>query len=107
MAGQTAIGLNHYLMLSGILFTIGMFGVLTRRNAIAVLMSTELMFNAANIALVAFSRFVTPAALTGQMIAMFIIVVAAAEATVALAIVLLIYRSFKGINVDRINFMKW
>ena len=104
---EQAIGLNHYLMLSGILFTIGVFGVLTRRNAIAVLMSTELMFNAVNIRLVAFSRFVTPEALTGQIIALFTIVVAAAEATVALAVVLLIYRSFKGINVDRINFMRW
>jgi len=101
------IGLNHYLMLSGILFTIGIFGVLTRRNAIAVLMSAELMFNGVNIALVAFSKYVTPVDLTGQIIAMFTIIVAAAEATVALAIVLLIYRSFKGINVDRINFMKW
>jgi len=97
---QVTIGLNHYLMLSGVLFTVGIFGVLTRRNAIAVLMS-------ANIMLVAFSRFVTPVALTGQIVAMFTIIVAAAEATVALAIVLLIYRSFKGINVDRINFMKW
>jgi NADH:ubiquinone oxidoreductase subunit K len=104
---QMTIGLSHYLMLSGILFTIGVFGVLTRRNAIAVLMSTELMFNAVNITLVAFSDFVTPEALTGQIIALFTIVAAAAEATVALAIVLLIYRSFKGINVDRINFMKW
>ena len=107
MTEQLAIGLNHYLMLSGVLFTVGIFGVLTRRNAIAVLMSTELMFNAANIALVAFSRFVTPVALTGQIVAMFTIIVAAAEATVALAIVLLVYRNFKGINVDRINFMKW
>ncbi len=104
---QATIGLNHYLMLSGILFTIGVFGVLTRRNAIAILMSVELMFNAVNITLVAFSDFVTPAELTGQIIALFTIVVAAAEAAVALAIVLLIYRSFKGINVDRINFMKW
>ncbi len=104
---QANLGLNHFLMLSGVLFTIGVFGVLTRRNAIAVLMSTELMFNAANISLVAFSKFITPEALTGQIIAMFTIIVAAAEATVALAIVLLIYRNFKGINVDRINFMKW
>ena len=104
---EQTIGLNHYLMLSGILFTIGVFGVLTRRNAIAVLMSAELMFNAVNITLVAFSQFVTPEALTGQIIALFTIVVAAAEATVALAVILLIYRSFQGINVDRINFMKW
>ncbi|UCD29469.1 MAG: NADH-quinone oxidoreductase subunit NuoK [Planctomycetota bacterium] len=104
---QATIGLSHYLMLSGILFTIGLFGVLTRRNAIAVLMSAELMFNAVNITLVAFSKFVTPAELTGQIIALFTIIVAAAEATGALAIVLLIYRRFRGINVDRINFMKW
>lgn len=107
MMEQTAVSLHHYLMLSGILFTIGIFGVLTRRNAIAILMSTELMFNAVNITLVAFSRFLSPAELTGQIIALFTIVVAAAETTVALAIVLLIYRNFKGINVDRINFMKW
>ncbi len=105
--GSATIGLNHFLVLSGILFTIGMFGVLTRRNAIAVLMSTELMFNAVNITLVAFSRYLAPAAFTGQIVAFFTIIIAAAEATVALAIVLLIYRSFQGINVDRINFMKW
>jgi NADH:ubiquinone oxidoreductase subunit K len=105
--GNTVITLNHFLMLSGILFTIGMFGVLTRRNAIAVLMSVELMFNAVNITLVAFSKFVTPSDLIGQIIALFTIIVAAAESTVALAIVLLIYRNFKGVNVDNINFMKW
>ncbi len=104
---QVSLGLNHFLMLSGVLFTIGVFGVLTRRNAIAVLMSTELMFNAVNISLVAFSTYITPEALTGQVVAMFTIIVAAAEATVALAIVLLIYRNFRGIDVDRINFMKW
>lgn len=101
------IGLTHYLTLSAVVFCIGVFGMLTRRNAIGVLMSVELMFNAVNITLVAFARYVTPAAITGQVVAIFTIAVAAAEATVALAIVLLIYQHHRGIDVDRINFMKW
>lgn len=101
------IGLNHYLTLSTILFCIGIFGVLTRRNAIGILMSIELMFNAVNINFIAFSRFVTPTALVGQIFSIFVITIAAAEATVGLAIVLLIYRNFKGIYVDNINIMKW
>lgn len=101
------IGLIHYLTLSAVVFCIGVFGMLTRRNAIGVLMSIELMFNAVNITLVAFARYVTPATITGQVVAIFTIAVAAAEATVALAIVLLIYQHHRGIDVDRINFMKW
>ena len=101
------IGLTHYLTLSAVVFCIGVFGMLTRRNAIGVLMSIELMFNAVNITLVAFARYVTPATITGQVVAIFTIAVAAAEATVALAIVLLIYQHHRGIDVDRINFMKW
>lgn len=101
------IGLDHYLALSAIVFCIGIYGMLTRRNAIGVLMSVELMFNAVNITLVAFGRYVTPEAVTGQVIAVFTIAVAAAEATVALAIVLLIYQHHRGIDVDRVNFMKW
>ncbi|MCK4404711.1 MAG: NADH-quinone oxidoreductase subunit NuoK [candidate division Zixibacteria bacterium] len=101
------VGLNHYLTLSTILFCIGIFGVLTRRNAIGILMSIELMFNAVNINFVAFSKFVTPNDFVGQIFAIFVITIAAAEATVGLAIVLLIYRNFKGINVDNINIMKW
>ena len=101
------IGLNHFLALSAIVFCIGVFGMLTRRNAIAVLMSIELMFNGVNITLVAFGRYVTPAEITGQVIAAFTIAIAAAEATVALAIVLLIYQHHRGIDVDRVNFMKW
>ena len=101
------IGLDHYLALSAIVFCIGIYGMLTRRNAIGVLMSVELMFNAVNVTLVAFSRYITPEAVTGQVIAVFTIAVAAAEATVALAIVLLIYQHHRGIDVDRINFMKW
>jgi NADH:ubiquinone oxidoreductase subunit K len=101
------IDLDHYLALSAIVFCIGVYGMLTRRNAIGVLMSVELMFNAVNITLVAFARYITPEAVTGQVIAIFTIAVAAAEATVALAIVLLIYQHHRGIDVDRVNFMKW
>jgi NADH:ubiquinone oxidoreductase subunit K len=101
------VGLTHYVILSSILFCVGIFGVLTRRNAIAILMSIELMFNAVNINFVAFSKFVTPGQFIGQIFAIFVITIAAAEATVGLAIVLLIYRNFKGINVDNINLMKW
>jgi NADH:ubiquinone oxidoreductase subunit K len=101
------IGLNHYLTLSAILFCVGIFGVLTRRNAIGILMSIELMFNAVNINFVAFSKFIIPTGFVGQIFAIFVITIAAAEATVGLAIVLLIYRNYKGINVDQINIMKW
>lgn len=101
------VGLIHYLALGAILFSIGFFGVLTRRNAIGILMSIELMFNAVNINFVAFNRYITPTDFTGQVFAVFTIVIAAAEATVGLAIVLLIYRNFRDIFVDNINFMKW
>jgi len=101
--------MGHYVALAGVLFAIGIFGVLTRRNAIGILMSLELMFNAANINFVAFNKYILTSSgtLTGQIFAIFIVVVAAAEAVVGLAIVLLIYRNWKGIDVDRINVMKW
>ena len=101
------LGLTHYLALAAILFCIGIFGVLTRRNAIGVLMSIELMFNAVNINFIAFSKFITPTILTGQIFSIFVIAIAAAEVTVGLAMVILIYRNYKGINIDKINFMKW
>ncbi len=101
------VGLQHYLVLSAILFSIGLYGALGRRNALVVLMSIELMLNAANISLVAFSRFTAGAALTGQAFALFIIIVAAAEAVVALAIIMTIYRTRKSVEVDKINSMKW
>jgi len=99
----------QYLALAAVLFSIGIFGVLTRRNAIGILMSLELMFNAVNINLVAFNKYILSSAdnLTGQIFALFVIVIAAAEAVVGLAIVLLIYRNWKGIEVDKINIMKW
>jgi NAD(P)H-quinone oxidoreductase subunit 4L len=100
-------GLIHYLVLSAVLFCLGIFGLLTRRNAIGVLMSIELMFNAVNINFVAFSRYITPQFLTGQVFAIFVITIAAAEAAVGLAIVMLLYRNFRDIEVDKIDFMRW
>jgi NADH:ubiquinone oxidoreductase subunit K len=101
------VELSHYLTLSAILFAIGFYGVLTRRNAISILMALELMFNAANINLVAFNRYTQPDQFLGQIFAIFIVVIAAAEATVGLAIVILIYRNWRGIDVDRVNLLKW
>jgi NADH:ubiquinone oxidoreductase subunit K len=97
----------YYLALAAILFSIGLFGVLTRRNVIGILMSLELMFNAANINFVAFNKYIITDGLTGQIFAIFIVVVAAAEAVVGLAIVLLIYRNWQGIDIDHVNIMKW
>ncbi|MBA7700415.1 NADH-quinone oxidoreductase subunit K [subsurface metagenome] len=101
------IGLEHYLILSAILFSIGLYGVLAKRNAVIVLMCVELMLNAVNITLVAFSRYVVPAMLTGQVFAIFVIVVAAAEVAVGLAIILAIYRGFEDIDVSKIDLLKW
>lgn len=96
-----------YLTLAAILFGIGMFGVITRRNAIGILMSLELMFNAANINFVTFNRYVVTDVLAGQIFSIFIIVVAAAEVTVGLAIVLLIYRNWRNIDSENFTVMKW
>ena len=101
------IGLEHYLILSTILFAIGLYGAMVKRNAIIILMSIELMLNAVNIAMVAFSRYIVPVLMTGQIFAIFIIVVAAAEATVGLAIVIGIYRNRESIDVTQVNLMKW
>ena len=102
-----SIGLEHYLILSAILFSIGLYGALAKRNAIIILMSIELMLNAVNIAMVAFSRYIVPLLLTGQVFAIFIIVVAAAEAAVGLAIILAIYRSRETIDATKTDLMKW
>jgi len=101
------IPLPWYLTLAAALFCIGIYGALTRRNAVAILMSLELMLNAVNINLVAFSRYVTPAALTGQVFALFVITIAAAEAALGLAIIIAIYRARETVNADEINLMKW
>lgn len=101
------VGLTQYLILAVALFSIGVFGALAKRNAVAILMSIELMFNAVNIMLVAFSRYVVPTALTGQIFALFIITVAAAEAALGLGIIIAIYRSRRTVNVEEVDLMKW
>ena len=101
------IGLEHYLVLSAVLFSIGLYGALAKRNALVILMCIEIMLNAVNIALVAFSRFIAPAALTGQVFAIFILIVAAAEVAVGVAIIMSIYRSRQSIDTDKIDLMKW
>ncbi len=94
-----------YLVLSGILFTIGVIGALTRRNAIIVFMCIELMLNAVNLTFITLSRFLH--SMEGVLFAFFIMAVAAAEAAVGLAIFVLLYRSRETINVDEINLLKW
>ena len=102
-----SLGLEHYLVLSATLFSIGLYGALAKRSAVIILMSIELMLNASNIALVAFSRYITPALLTGQIFTIFSIAVAAAEVTVGLAIIIAIYRRRETIDVSKIDLMKW
>lgn len=95
------IPLEHILFLSAVLFCLGILAVITKRHAIVVLMGIELIFNAANLNLVAFSRY-DPVMLQGQLFAMFVMVVAAAEAAVALAIVLRVYQHFQTANLNQI-----
>ncbi len=99
------ITLTHFLLVSAILFSLGLFAVITRRNAIMVLMGVELILNSANINFLAFSRY-SGMNIEGQMAAIFVIILAAAEAAVALAIVLNIYKRFNTVNVDEISILK-
>ena len=102
------ITLNHYMVLSALLFCIGLYGTLSRRNAVAVLIVIEIMLNSVNLALVGMSRYVGERGLVaGQIFAVFIITVAAAEAAVALAMLIAIYRARGTINIDDINLMRW
>jgi NADH:ubiquinone oxidoreductase subunit K len=99
--------LRHFLFLGTILFCFGMYGVLSRKNAIAILLSIELMLNGVNVMLVAFAHYITSTQpLAGQMFALFIITVAAAEAAVGLAIVIAIYRQRRTVLVDQLDLMK-
>lgn len=98
--------LTHYLVLSAALFAIGTYGVLTRRNAIAVLMGVELMLNAGNLNFLAFWRFLHPGSMEPQVFTLIGLTVAAADAAVGLAVVLNIYRSFGTIEVERIDTLK-
>ena len=97
--------LSHYLAVAAILFAFGLFTVLTRRNAVAILMGVELMLNASNVNLVAFNKFVV-GGLTGQVFSLFVVVLAAAEAAVGLAIVLSIFHTFKTIDVRAADLMR-
>ncbi|MFQ5638498.1 MAG: NADH-quinone oxidoreductase subunit NuoK [bacterium] len=99
------ISISYYLFVSGILFIIGVIGVLSRRNAIVIFMSIELMLNAVNLSLVAFSKQLN--LLDGQVFVFFVMVVAAAEVAVGLALIVAIYRIKETVHVDEINIMKW
>ncbi len=103
-----SVELEHYLVLGAILFSIGLYLALAKRNAVGVLMGIELMFNAVNLTLVAFARFAESAApIAGQVFAVFVITVAAAEAAVALALAVVVYRSRDTIDIDKLNLLKW
>ena len=105
------LSLNSFLILGALLFCIGLYGALSKRNAVSVLMGIEIMLNAVNITLVAFSSALlhhpTGARFTGQIFAVFIITVAAAEASVALATIIAIYRRRSSVDVTEVNMMKW
>lgn len=96
-----------FLAVAAALFSIGAFTVLSRRNAVAILMGVELMLNAVNINLVAFWRFQTPMEMSGQAFAAFVLVVAAAEAAVGLAIIIAVYRSNRSVIVEDVDLLKW
>jgi NADH-quinone oxidoreductase subunit K len=96
------VSLTHFLVISSILFSLGLYGIITRKNAVMVLMGVELILNASNINFIAFARYGN-FGLQGQLFALFVIVLAAAEAAIALAIVLNVYKTFVNINVDEID----
>jgi len=99
------ITITHYLVLSAILFTLGVVGVLVRRNAIIIFMCIELMLNAVNLSFVAFAHYLS--SMQGQLFVFFTMTVAAAEAAVGLAIIVAVFRNKETVNIDDINIMKW
>ena len=99
------IGIDHYLILSGIIFSIGVVGVTTNRSVLKILLSLELLLAASNLSFVTFSKF--NGDYTGQLIVFFVILVAAAEAAIGLAIVVLMYRNFSTIQADELKDLKW
>ena len=102
------IDLEHVLVVAALLFSIGLFVALTRRNAVGVLMGVELMLNSVNLNLVGFARFVeSPRPIDGHVFSVFVITVAAAEAAVALALAVSVYRLRQSIDVDRLDLLKW
>lgn len=100
------IGIKHFLFVGAVLFAIGIYGVLARRNIVGILMSIEILFNAVGINFVAFNRYLHPEALWGQGFTLFVIALAAAEAVVGLALVLSIYRNSKTILVEQMNLLQ-
>jgi len=100
------IPLSWYLIVAAVLFCIGIYGVLARRNAVGILMGVELMLNAVNINLVAFWRYLNPTDVAGQAFALFVLVVAAAEAVVGLALIISVYRNRTDIDAENINLLK-
>lgn len=103
-----SVALEQVLIVGGILFAIGVYIALAKRNAIAVLMGIELMLNGVNLTFVGFARFVdSPRPIDGHVFAMFVITVAAAEAAVALALVIAVYRHRETVDVDRIDLLRW
>jgi NADH:ubiquinone oxidoreductase subunit K len=104
---NTGIPINYFLIVSTIMFFAGIYGFLTRRNLITMLMSIELILNSVNINFVVFNRYLYPDQLQGHFFTLFIIAVAASEAAVAIAIIINIYRKFKTINVEDVNEMKY
>lgn len=103
---MSSIPLSVYLVIALLLFCIGMFGVLTKRNAVVVLISVELMLNAVNVNLVAFAVHGVIPSITGQVFALFTIAIAAAEAAVGLAILIALYRNRRTVNIDQMDLMK-
>nr|YP_010705007.1 NdhE [Porella grandiloba]YP_010945573.1 NdhE [Porella gracillima]WCQ78543.1 NdhE [Porella grandiloba]WGG27135.1 NdhE [Porella gracillima] len=99
--------LEHILNLSAFIFCIGIFGLITSRNMVRALMCLELLFNAVNINLVTFSNFLDKLQIKGEIFSIFVIAIAAAEATIGLAIVLAIYRNRKSTRIDQFNLLKW
>ncbi|MBI2848837.1 MAG: NADH-quinone oxidoreductase subunit NuoK [Chloroflexi bacterium] len=101
------MGLNHYLLLGAALFCVGLYGALAKRNTVVILMSIEIMLNAVNLTLVAFSRYITPTLLTGQIFAIFIMTVAAAEAACLLACIICVYRNRETVDAEDMNLLRW
>ena len=101
------VPLRWYLIVAAALFCIGVYGVLARRNSVGVLMGVELMLNDVNINLVAFWRYLSPDSTTGQVFALFVLVVAAAEAVVGLALIISVYRDRRSIDAEQIDLLRW
>jgi NADH-quinone oxidoreductase subunit K len=101
------VPLSWYLIVAAALFCIGLYGALSRRNAVGILMGVELMLNAVNLNLVAFWRYLTPALMTGQAFAIFVLTVAASEAAVGLALIISVYRNRHTVDVENMDLLRW